>query len=800
MNQTILILGADGYLGWPLAMKLALIYHGHKIILADNGWRRNTVIKLGFSPLLTPPELPDRMKEFQQKYGCTNLFYQQLDVCSDGLAELIRSERPGTIYHLAQQCSATYSMLGVEEALYTVRNNEEGNMRLLWAVRTYVPDAHVIKLGSFGEYAKGGLAVAEGYFRPSYKGQTASSMLPYPRAANDIYHVSKINDSNYVAMAARTWGLRVTEVMQATVFGLLTDEMDNCWKLFTRFDYDPIFGTVANRFVAQAVYGHPLTIYGRGHQRTGLMSLPDAVGSLARFTEDVPKAGEHRVINHVTETHYSINELAGDIVAIAKELGLNPELTYTADIRGESFAEKPIFEVETQLKGSELFHTDFRSVIKETICLLLERRNALLVHHCLPHQSWNFIQNEFVLNTGRENGKTEDERYWDNIRIEKFSTERINLNPGCLATLPQFNEEQFLSVKNGNPLALYALGREAFASIKSDCAILWPSEGYRLAITHSTSQTMNLLALGLLRKLREKKEGPFSVVTSRHEHPGGIGPFEQLLDYNVTYLSDAILQSPAELLTQMRQLQPDVIVLSHVYYHTGKLMQDEYSLSIIKRAAPKAVLILDVAQSIGLREIPFGAADVLVGSAHKWLHGPLGLGLAWFKDSFANWLGAIYWNRQNLFPDSDTHGFSIPGGQDFLAYERLRCCLQDYRAVGIELIVERSRYLAAFFRKELAEILDQVGMPYHFADDGMSPVISLAFTDYDPYPLYDFLNQEKIHVKCIKGCYSEEGDIHILRFGIPYYETKSRLLAVIDTIRLFVFSDAAIPVGLSLQL
>ncbi|WP_411972710.1 aminotransferase class V-fold PLP-dependent enzyme [Sphingobacterium sp. Lzh-3] len=800
MNQTILILGADGYLGWPLAMKLALIHPDHKIILADNGWRRNTVTKLGFSPLLTPPELPDRMKEFQQKYGCTNLFYQPLDVCSDGLAELVRCERPCTIYHLAQQCSASYSMLGVEEALHTVRNNEEGNMRLLWAVRNYAPHAHIIKLGSFGEYAKGGLAVAEGYFKPSYKGQTASTMLPYPRAANDIYHVSKINDSNYVAMAARTWGLRITEVMQATVFGLLTDEMDHCWKLFTRFDYDPIFGTVANRFVAQSVYGHPLTIYGRGHQRTGLMSLPDAVGSLARFTDDIPKEGEHRVVNHVTETHYSINELADDIVAIAKELGLNPEILYTEDIRGENFTEKPLFDVETQLKGSELFHTDFRSVIKDTINLLLERRNSLIVHHCLPHLSWNFIQKERPPKSRSVYGKVDDEEYWDNIRVEKFYTACINLNPGCLGTVPQTNAERLLSAKNGNPLALYALGREAFASIKDVCGVLWPAENYRFSITHSTSQTMNLMALCLLRKLQAEKKGPFLVVTSQHEHPGGIGPFEQLPDYEVIYLSDTILQCAASLRTQMQQLQPDVVLLSHVYYHTGRMAQDQNSLSIIKRAAPKAILILDVAQSIGLREMPFGDVDILIGSAHKWLHGPLGVGLAWFKASFSDWLGAIYWNKQQLFPDTDTHGFSIPGGQDFLVYEKLRHSLEHYRSIGAESIFERSCYLAAFFRKELTAVLEQIDLPYHFADDGLSPVVSLAFTNYDPYPLYDFLNHEKIHIKCIKGCNSEEGIIHILRFGIPYYETKNRLCAVIDAIRLFVYSDAAVPAGLSLQL
>lgn len=802
MNRTILILGADGYLGWPLAMKLALNHPDQKIILVDNRWRRDIVNELGFAPWMMLPELPDRIDAFQRKYDRKNMRCHLLDICGDDLEDLIRQERPYAIYHLAQQCSATYSMLGIEQALHTLRNNEEGNMRLLWAVRNHVPQAHIIKLGSFGEYAKGGLPIAEGYFQPSYKGQIASTMLPYPRAADDIYHVSKINDSNYVAMATRTWGLRITEVMQATIFGLLTDEMDGCSTLFTRFDYDPIFGTVANRFVAQAVYGHPLTIYGSGHQRTGLMSLRDAVASLARFVDDIPEVGQHRVVNHVTETHYSINELASDIVTVAKEAGLDPELLYTADIRGENFSEKPRFDIETALKGSDLFHTDFVAIVRETIELLLGRRISLIAHHCAPHESWRMTKKEQKVdfNCSEKKIQTENEPYWDRIRNEKFLSDRINLNPGCLSTLPQHQEKQFLSKANGNPLAFYAMGREAFVAIKRDCAVLWPSEGYRLMITQSTSQLMNLMALSLLRKLQTKRTGPFMVVTSEHEHPGGIGPFEQLPEYHVIYLSDRTLRDAEVLQSQLQQLQPDVVLLSQVYYHSGKQMQDATSLSVIKSAAPHAVLIVDVAQSLGVREIPFGAADILVGSAHKWLQGPQGAGLTWLKEDFAQWLGALYWNKQDLFPDPQTHGFSIPGGQDFLLYERLRVCLQQYRSIGPAAIFERSTYLATFFRMELAVVLDQIGLPYRFEEEEISPVISLVFWDYDPYPLYDFLNQEKIHVKCIKGCRLEDGSANILRFGIPYYETKNRLLTVLEAIRLFVHSDMAVSASLSLQL
>ena len=179
MKKTILILGGDGYFGWPLALKIAVKHPDQKIFILDNEWRRNTVASSGFQTLVPIAKPKERIKAFQDIYGQDNLHYIKMDVNSANLEEIIENEKPHTIFHLAQQCSAPYSMKGIEEALYTINNNESGNMRLLWAVRKHVPDAHIIKLGSFGEYAQGGIDIAEGYFL-MYHSLTAL-LLPFVR-------------------------------------------------------------------------------------------------------------------------------------------------------------------------------------------------------------------------------------------------------------------------------------------------------------------------------------------------------------------------------------------------------------------------------------------------------------------------------------------------------------------------------------------------------------------------------------------------------------------------------------------
>ncbi len=358
------IFGGDGYIGWPLSIQIALRYPQARVVIADKLERRRLVREVG-SDSITPIEAPEeRLAAFRRVFGQDNLSFVSLDTTTSAVDELLAAERPTHVYHLAQQASAPYAMMGPEQAVYTIHNNEVGNMRILWAVRKHVPDAHFVKLGTFGEYAKGGIDIAEGYFRPDYKGRTADRPMPYPRESDDIYHITKINDTNFISMACRKWGLRVTDVMQSTIFGVYTEETHGHPSLYTRFDYDAVFGTVLNRFLTQTVAGYPMTIYGTGFQRTGLMALEDSVRSLVDMAERVPDVGEHRVINHVTERGFCINELAERVKEIAASRGLSAVIQRgTHDPRVETDATKATYGIESAYVAENVVHTPIDRVL-----------------------------------------------------------------------------------------------------------------------------------------------------------------------------------------------------------------------------------------------------------------------------------------------------------------------------------------------------------------------------------------------------------------------------------------------------
>ena len=303
---------------------------------------------------------------------------------------VIKEEKPEVVYHLAQQPSSHYSMRGMDEAMYTVRNNEEGNLRLLWLIRKYAPETHLIKLGSFGEYAECGLDIAEGYFYPEYKGRKATHIAPFPREADDVYHISKINDTNFIAMACRKWGLRVTDVMQSTVFGVKISECQDHEELLTRFDYDEYFGTSINRFMTQGILGRPLTVYGSGNQRNGLMALEDAVSSLSNIQEKIPNKGEHQVINHVVERNYSINELASLVQKCFKR-------SYDRDLeiskgrfnpRQEDLNKKKDYNIETHYMNNIANVHCIEEVIKDTVGILSNYKNRIREDIIDPSFSW----------------------------------------------------------------------------------------------------------------------------------------------------------------------------------------------------------------------------------------------------------------------------------------------------------------------------------------------------------------------------------------------------------------------------
>jgi len=801
LYKTFLILGGDGYFGWPLSMRLAVLHPEGKIIIVDNQWRRNVVKSQGSDsiiPIATPEE---RIKAFSKVHGLNNIHYVNMDMNSNKLEELIKYEQPGIIYHLGQQCSAPYSMKGEEEALFTLINNEAGNMRLLWAVKKYVPETHIIKLGSFGEYAHGGIDIAEGYFQPEFKGKKATKLMPFPREADDIYHVSKINDTNYVAMACRKWGLRITDVMQSTIFGNLTDEMMGCQELYTRYDYDEAFGTVLNRFLAQVVVGYPLSVYGTGKQRTGLMCLRDSVNSLAGLAEDIPNAGEHKVINHVTVTNYSINELAESVRFIAEQEGYKVSIKHDAfDPRMERPDKKLEFGIHTDYIDKRRIHSPFVDVIRDTLKLIATYKERISVNVFPPVINWAhdekmkqkvLIKNDKIV-PEEESQSVEDlnnESYWAKFRKEHFHSRRINFNPGTLGTPSErVKHARIFSAKSdeieAHPLGLYEYGRKCQDEIQLLCKEIWPSPGYYSMVVHGTSQTLNLVALSMLRVFHSEGKGPYRIITTEHEHVGGIGCFENIPEYEVHYLNDKTLEDKDALKRKIEEIKPHIVFFSQVYYDTGSKTPAAEWAKIFKRYAPDAKIIVDAAQSLGVMDLPFGDADVILGSAHKWLFGPHGGGLIWMKDSFKNWIQSLYWSGHGLIADADLESLSIPGGQDFMLYPAMLEALKLYQSVGKDVVLQRSSMLANWFQKKLADALAPLKHDFVFLNNTMnSPVISLAFQEFDPYPLYKSLNERHVHIKCIKDHKIGDKVYHILRFGFPYFETLDRLEFAITQVR-----------------
>lgn len=802
MYKTFLILGGDGYFGWPLTMRIAAKNPNSRVIVVDNQWRRNVVKSLGSDSIIPIAEPRERIAAFHKVHGLNNIQYINMDMNTPKLDELIAYEKPNIIYHLAQQCSAPYSMKGEEEALYTLINNEAGNMRLLWAVKRHVPDVHIIKLGSFGEYAKGGIDIAEGYFMPEFHGKKATNRMPYPREADDIYHVSKINDTNYVGMSCRKWGLRITDVMQSTIFGNVTDEMMGHPELRTRYDYDEAFGTVLNRFLAQTVVGYPLSVYGTGKQRTGLMALRDSVNSLAELSNDTPNAAEHKVINHVTETNFSINELADAVKYIGEQEGYKVEIKHDAfDPRMERPDKKMEFGIHTHYLDERIVHSPFINIIRETLQLIAQHKDRISLKVFPPSINWAHDEKmkvkvlaENIDNGGvkREVKPLSEEEYWSKFRKENFHSKRINLNPGTLGTPSEaVKHARIFSAKSdeidSHPLGLYEYGRVCQEEIQDLCNELWPSKGYHSMVVHSTSQTLNHVALAMLRVFHSEGPGPYRIITTEHEHQGGIGCFANMPEYDVHYLADETLEDKEALKKKIEEIKPHIAFFSHVYYDTGSKSPAEEWAKLFKRYAPECKVIVDVAQSLGILEMPFGEADIIVGSSHKWLFGPHGGGLIWMKNSFKKWIHSLYWSGHGIAAHEDLESISIPGGQDFMLYPAIVEALKLYKSVGKDKVIQRSAMLANWFQKKLTEAFAPLKSDFVFLNTTMnSPFISLAFKTYDPYPLYKSLDERQVHVKCIKNHKIGNNEYHILRFGFPYFETLDRLEYAISQIKQLV--------------
>jgi UDP-sulfoquinovose synthase len=326
----VLIAGGDGYLGWPTAMNLSA--HGHEVVVVDNYLRRTMALEENTEPLYEVPNLIERVKLWYRKTG-KEIQVRIGDLSNwEFVAGIFREVEPDAVVHYAEQPSAPYSMLNRRAALLTLNNNLNVTANIIFAVKDFAPDVHIVKLGTMGEYGTPNIDIEEGWIDIEHKGR--SDRFLYPRQAGSLYHTTKIMDTDLLWYYVRMWGLRVTDLMQGPVYGIFTEETEKDERLLPFFSYDELFGTVLNRFVVQAVAGYPLTVYGKGGQTRGYLNIKDTLNCVRLSLETPADKGELRIFNQLTET-FSVNELADRIFQAGKKIGLNVEIKNIENPRKE---------------------------------------------------------------------------------------------------------------------------------------------------------------------------------------------------------------------------------------------------------------------------------------------------------------------------------------------------------------------------------------------------------------------------------------------------------------------------------
>jgi UDP-sulfoquinovose synthase len=301
----VLVLGGDGYLGWPTALHLSEA--GDEVGIVDNFLRRGYDEEMGVRSLVPIEPLEVRTDTWHALTGRRIETFVGDLVDGDFLLDVVRRFRPDTIVHFAEQRSAPYSMIDRAHAVHTQHNNVVGTLNLLYAIAEVDPEIHLVKLGTMGEYGTPNIDIEEGWLEVEHKGRR--DRMLFPKRPGSFYHLSKVHDSHNIEFACRVWGLRATDLNQGVVYGQQTAQTERDPRLATRFDYDAVFGTVLNRFVIQAVLGEPLTVYGSGGQTRGIIDIRDTVECIRLAAATPADAGEFRVFNQLTES-MSVHEMA----------------------------------------------------------------------------------------------------------------------------------------------------------------------------------------------------------------------------------------------------------------------------------------------------------------------------------------------------------------------------------------------------------------------------------------------------------------------------------------------------------
>ena len=340
----VLILGGDGYLGWPTAMYFS--NRGYDVTVVDNYFRRNACTELDVGMLYPVPTLIERAKIWHEHTG------KEIKVVIGDLTdpEIVRSffrgtieytwsvdntdtGAPDTVIHYAKQPSAPYSLINYKYANITISNNLLVTNNLMFALRDFARDTHVIHIGTMGEYGTPDIDIEEGWLEIEHKGRKDKFL--FPRQASSLYHTTKIMDTDLMWFAVRMWDLKITDLMQGPVYGLETENSVIDDRLRTIFNYDEIFGIIINRFIVQAIVNYPLTVYGRGGQTRGYLNINDTLQCVHMSEKTPAEKGELRIFNQVMET-FSVNDLAEKTQSVGRKLGYDVKIDHMENPRKEA--------------------------------------------------------------------------------------------------------------------------------------------------------------------------------------------------------------------------------------------------------------------------------------------------------------------------------------------------------------------------------------------------------------------------------------------------------------------------------
>jgi UDP-sulfoquinovose synthase len=327
----VLVIGGDGYCGWATALYLS--ERGYEVAILDSLVRRHWDAELCIQTLTPIAPIQQRVGRWEELTGKSLPLYIGDINNYSFLSNTLQEFKPDSIVHFGEQRSAPFSMIDREHAVLTQTNNVMGTLNLLYAIHELLPDCHLVKLGTMGEYGTPNIDIEEGYITIEHNGR--KDTLPYPKQPGSFYHLSKVHDTHNIHFACKIWGIRATDLNQGVVYGVLTEETGRDDLLINRLDYDGIYGTALNRFCIQAAIGHPLTVYGNGSQTRTFLDIRDTVRCVELAIATPAKKGEFRVFNQFTE-QFSVKDLALKVQQAAGTLGLKVEINNIENPRIEA--------------------------------------------------------------------------------------------------------------------------------------------------------------------------------------------------------------------------------------------------------------------------------------------------------------------------------------------------------------------------------------------------------------------------------------------------------------------------------